>query len=385
MADVAPRLTNLIGYLVKISADGKRTRTGVVLPPKTGARNPSLRLAVSADRAIPFDPAEWTISVLHDDEYSFGNLPLDLLAARTALRIERHREPAPDQKPVAIYKLRRDIADLYAIVDTAPLPALSPARAAAWTAARTCARCATESRRPLLLIDDGRRYCSGCSSALAFQRWSQQSRAVQAETAEWARGVLADPAAMLIAADRGWNIRHLRAETVKGAVLFDVRVRSTDDIDNGWYQDTPEKKAERHKRYADTIGPAELAGVTAPIAEARTLGWSVRDSHLEGSRVSPIPAIKPGDEIETRLALYSGVAPTHRHTQWFPEPKIPWNYAPGRYPPYTMHCELHAGESRITEIAHLRTLLNLMAYNTPPAPSWVDPTTREHITAKDDR
>jgi hypothetical protein len=48
-----------------------------------------------------------------------------------------------------------------------------------------------------------------------------------------------------------------------------------------------------------------------------------------------------------------------------------------------MHRELHAGESRITEIAHLRTLLSLMAYNTPPAPSWINPATNELVTPKD--
>ena len=382
MADLTGRVTNLIGYTVKISAPGKRDRTGVVLPAKPGARKPGLRLAVAADKAIPFDPEQWTIKVLHDDEYSYGNLPLELLAARTALRIEHHREPADDQKPVAIYKLRRDIADLYAIVDTRPMPALSPKRQAAWDAARTCARCSKNSRRPLLQIDGGARYCSNCLSDMAFERWCDQSRAMQAEIGEWARGVLADPAAMLIASDRGWNIRHLRAETIKGALLFDVRVRSTDDIDNGWYQDTPEKKAERLERYAGTVGPTELAGLAASISEARTLGWTDRDSYLEGSRVSPIPSIKAGDAIEDRLALFSGVAP-QRHGLWFSRPKIPWNYIPGRYPPYSMHRELHGGESRITEIAHLRALLTLMAHNTPPAPSWRNPTTNQVITAKD--
>lgn len=382
MADDTPRLTNLIGYLVKISAPGKRDRTGVVLPAKPGARNPGLRLAVSADRAIPFDPAQWTISVLHDDEYSYGNLPLDLLAARTALRIEHHREPAPDQRPVAIYKLRRDIAELYAIVDTQPRAKMSPAREAAWHNARTCVRCGTKSRRPLLAIDNGGRHCGSCLTTMAFERWCEQSRAMQAEIGEWARDVLADPAAVLIASDRGWNIRHLRAETVKGALIFDVRARNIDDIETGWYDDNPEKKAERRQRYAGTIGPVELAGLAASIAEARTIGWDRRDSFLEGSRVNPIPIIKPADAIQDRLALFSGVAP-QRYGPWFRQPKIPWDYVPPRYPPYTMHRELRDGESRITEIAHLRTLLSLMAHNTPPAPSWVNPTTNQVITAKD--
>jgi hypothetical protein len=379
MADPTGRVTNLIGYLVKISAPGKRTHTGVVLPPKPGARNRGLRLAVSADRAIAFDPAQWTIAVQHDDEYSWGNLPLELLAARTALRIEHHREPAPDQKSVAIYKLRRDIADLYAIVDTKPLPALSPKRAAAWTAARTCARCAKQTPRPLPQRPPERtRYCSDCAATVAFERWCEQSRAAQAETAQWARDVLDDPAAILIATDRGWNIRHMRAETVKGALLFDVRVRSIDDIDSGWYQDTPEKKAERHQRYAGTIGPDEFAEAVMPLADTRMIGWYYGDAST-GTGYSLIPHIKRDDQVSERLALFSGVAP-QRHGYWFPTPQLPWSHYPPTYVPYTSHRALYDG-SLITQIAHLRTLLNLMAHNTPPPPSWVDPATRKVVIA----
>jgi hypothetical protein len=384
MADLTERVTNLIGYLVKISAPGKRDRTGVVLPPRPGARKAGLRLAVAADRAIPFNPADWTIKVLHDDEYSYGNLPLELLAARTALRIEHNREPAPDQKPVAIYK-RRDIADLYAIVDTLQRTKLSPARAAAWAEARTCAGCSKPSRRPLPELRPLRtRYCAGCVRDVTFKRWCEQSRAAQAAAAEWAREVLADPAAILIASGRGWNITHLRIETVGGALVFDGRVRSIDDLDSGWYDDTPEKKAERHQRYAGTIGPAELAGLAASISEARGIGWTERDGHVNGARVTPLPRIKPEDAVEDRLALFSGVAPPNAR-RWFPEPKIPWSYVPATYPPYTMHRELRAGESCITELAHLRTLLSLMAHNKPPAPSWINPTTRERMIAKDDK
>lgn len=379
MADTTGRVTNLIGYQVKISAPGKRDRVGVVIPPKAGARNKSLRLAVSTDRAIPFDPARWTITVQHDDEYSYGNLPLELLAARTALRIEHRREPAPGQTPVAIYKLRRDIAELYAICDTVPMPALSPARAAAWTAARTCTRCSKTSPRPMVELDDRRRYCSSCRSTIAFERWCEQSRTVQAEVAEWARGVLADPSAVLIAGDGKWNIRQLRAETIGGAVLFDVRIRGFNDLGGtSWHQDTPEKYAERLARYADTIGPDEFAEAVLSLADARMIGWYHNDAST-GHGHSRIPHIKRDDVVSERLALFSGVAP-QRQSQFFPTPRLPWSYYPPTYVPYTSHRALCDG-SLITQIAHLRTLLNLMAHNSPPLPSWVDPTTRKVVIA----
>lgn len=375
-------MTDLIGYLIKASAPGKRTREGVVLPPRPGSRNRSLRLAISADRTIPFDPAQWTIAILHNDEYSYGNLPLELLAARTALRIERHREPAPGQKPVALYKLRRDVADLYAIVDTKPLPDLSPARAAARTARRTCSRCADQRPRPLPEHTDGNRYCSKCAPQVAFERWCRQSRAMQGQITVWARAVLADPATVLIAGDRSWDIRHLRAETLAGTVIFDVRIRSIDDLDDvSWSGDTPEKAADRRTHYAGTVGRSQFAPIAAALTDARLIGWTENAAHT-GDAVTEIPHVKPGDAVDDRVALFSGVAP-QRHGDWFPEPKIPWMYIPTTYPPYTMHRTLLAGDSLTTELAHLRTLLNLMAHNTPPAPSWVNPTTRQLITAKD--
>lgn len=377
MADLTGRVTDLIGYQVKISAPGKRTRTGVVLPPRPRSRNGGLRLAVSADRTIPFDPAQWTIAVQHDDEYSYDNLPLELLAARTALRIEHHREPAPWQKPVALYKLRRDYAELYAICDTVPMPALSPARKAAWTAARTCARCGSPSPRPLPELDDRKRYCGPCRSTLAFERWCEQSRAVQAECAEWARAVLADPAAVLIAGDGNWKIRHIRAETTAGAVLVDARVRGFNDLGGLWINDSPEKYAARRQEYAGTLGPDEFAILATPLAEARIIGWYQSDRST-GDGNSPIAHIKRDDEVSERLALFSGVAP-QRQGWWFPTPRIPWSHYPPTYVPYTSHRALRDSDSRITEIAHLRTLLNLMAHNTPPPPSWVNPTTRELV------
>lgn len=383
MNDLTRQVTNLIGYLVKVSAPGKRTRTGVVLGPAPGARNRGLRLAVSADRAIPFDPAQWTITVLHDDEYSYGNLPLDLLAARTALRIERHREPAPGQTLVALYKLRRSYADLYAICDTVPRAPLSPARAAAWTAARTCARCAATSPRPLPQLEHRKGYCGPCRNLLAFERWCEQSRTVQAEAAEWARGVLADPAAVLVTVDRGWDIKHVRAEEIGGALIFDQRVRTIEDLDANWWEDTPEKKAARHAKYDGSIGPRGFEHYARHLTQdqARMIGWSERDT-WSGGGVS-LPAIDRQDAVGERLALFSGVAP-QRHGYWFPVPRLPWSNYPPTYVPYTSHQALRGG-SLITELAHLRTLLNLMAHNTPPPPSWVNPTTREVVVDKSGR
>ena len=165
-----------------------------------------------------------------------------------------------------------------------------------------------------------------------------------------------------------------RAETLAGAVVFDVRIRGFDDLDGHWHNDTEEQRAERHTRYAGTIGPAAFKPHTDALTDARMIGWDQYASST-GHGYSSIPPVKRQDSVSERLALFSGVAPQHYGT-WFPEPKIPWSNYPPTYPPYTMHralCE-NGDSSLVAVIANLRTLLHLMAHNNPPAPSWVNPT-----------
>jgi hypothetical protein len=371
---------DLTGCLIKATAPGKRTVRGVVLPPRPRSRTGRLRLAVAERKAAaPFDPEQWTVTRLAGPGYSYGDLPADLLATRTMLRTEMRREPGPKQRPIGDYKLRKGTADLYAVADTVPLPELSPARAAVWTAARTCGRCGKQALRPLPEHADLGRYCSACRTAAGFERWCEQSREAQTETVEWARAVLADPAAVLIAGDCGWDIRRLRAETVAGSVIFDVRLRGVDDLDRlAWANDTPEKAAQRLEKYADTIGATQFAPHAAALTGTRLIGWYDNDAGTGHAHIPAMPRIARADAVCERLALFSGVAPS-AGGHWFPKPRIPWMHRPPTYVPYRSHQALRDGDSLTTEIAHLRTLLNLMAHNTPPAPSWVNPATREVV------
>ncbi|MBX7264946.1 hypothetical protein KIF24_01995 [Micromonospora sp. Llam7] len=159
--------------------------------------------------------------------YRVGEIP-DGLATVTMLRRLRRR-PAEGQKPAAtLFYHGNKHTDLYEITASTPLPALSPGRQAAWTAARTCARCAATRPDPLEFIDRGRRLCAGCvvteRSAAARPSWLR----LRAAAVAWAGDVLDDPDTVLIAAYglTDWGAPyHVHAITLDGQVLVDVVAR----------------------------------------------------------------------------------------------------------------------------------------------------------------
>lgn len=366
---------SLIGCRIITAADRRRTVTGVVLPPAPRAITSTLRLAVDGTaRPRPFIPDQWTITVLAGPVYSYGNLPVEHLASRTMLRVERRRQPARGQRPIAEYRLRRGTADLYAVADTKPMPQLSDTRADAWTRARTCHRCSKPAPRPFPTHTDGGRYCSPCREQIAVDHWTEQSRAAQDETALWARAVLDDPAAVLIAHDGSWKIRRIRAETIAGTVIADVRVRTFDDLSVvALPGDGPDEIAAREAAYAGSIGPAGYAEAAPALAVSRIIGWDY-NCRLVGHGSSHVADIALTDVVEDRLALWSGVSSPYRLGDYYMPPRIPWDWTPRTYPPYSAHLELRRGpggadRDPAAELRHLRTLIHLMAEQEPPQPT----------------
>lgn len=359
----------LIGCLIRADAPNRRTRRGVLLPPKSPRFRH--RLTVDGKPPIPFNPDGWTITVLAGPLYRHSELPAEHLATRTMLKTELRRQPAPGQKPVAEYKLRKGTADLFAVADTEPMAALSPARAASWTAMRTCQRCGKERPRPIP-EQDGVRNCSDCRKTLAFECWKEQSRRAQAEAAAWAREVLDDPAAVLVARSKGWDITRYRAETVAGEPLLDERVRGIDNVDDDSpYFSTPadpEQAAEmivaRRAKYDGTISKTHLAHLAPAFTDFRLIGWY---QQCATGNVG-IGHINSDDVLSERLALWSGVAPANGAPYWYPEPRMPWSYHPPTFVPYNTHRSLDE-DNLPARISNLRTLLHLMAHSTPPEPS----------------
>ncbi|OKI52870.1 hypothetical protein [Micromonospora sp. CB01531] len=157
--------------------------------------------------------------------YRVGEIP-EHLATKTMLARQRRR-PADRQKSVAtLFYHGNKHAPLYAIADSVELPALSPARQAAWTAARTCARCQATSDAPLPMTNDERRRCLGCGRAERLAAARPSWLALRQQAVDWARDVLYHPDTVLIALHRlghGCPIE-VHATTVDGQVLVDVLV-----------------------------------------------------------------------------------------------------------------------------------------------------------------
>ncbi|MET7395580.1 hypothetical protein ABZS66_19030 [Dactylosporangium sp. NPDC005572] len=138
------------------------------------------------------------------------------------------RRPAEGQEPVAtLFYHGNQHAPLYEVEASQELPPLSPGRLARWTADRTCARCAAVSGEPLQTWDNhNRRLCDGCWGAqrLAEVRPSHLKRRLAA--VDWARGVLADPAAAVLVSitTSDFGSTRLYGAELDGTVLIDVTV-----------------------------------------------------------------------------------------------------------------------------------------------------------------
>ena len=357
--------TKYVGCRIQATAPRRRALRGIVLPPAPRSRNGAMRLAVDGRAPIKFDPEQWTITVLGWAVYGYGELPTEHLATRTMLKAEKRLEPAKGAPVVAQYKVRKGTVPLYAVADAVPLAVLSPARAEAWAAARTCTRCGEQRPRPITRYRDGARRCGKCQQAVAFERWAEQTRAVQAEITQWARGILADSRTLLITRGHQWHRQHIRIETVAGGLVTDVHVRDIEDLD-AWqakfYADKPADEIEAWRaKYDGTISKTDFMPTVASLEHARLVAWHTGDASSGHS----LPCVQWGDDVNSRLALWSGEAP-FRSGDWFPEPRLPWSFYPMHYQPHCEHRHLRGDVPLDQELAHLRKLIELMA--TQPAP-----------------
>lgn len=308
----------IIGCLIQATAPKRRPRKGVLLPPKPGPRSISYRLAVDGKTPAPFNPNEWTITVLAGPVYSHDNLPAMHLATRTMLKAEQRRQPADEDAWIAEYKVYRGTALLYAVADTVPMTGLTPARADAWTKARTCVRCTKQFPRPLAASPQQERYCQPCHELAARERWTEQARAVQADAAAWAREVLDDPRTVLLTDDQYPNAgrgRGYRAETIAGQILADVRVRAFD----GSYDDV---------RYPDSWSPEQIAAESLGLKYG-TFGARVNVARRQFRKLWFAPETAPpmrgtdrrigSRATELRTHCSAGHELTPENTYWRPD------------------------------------------------------------------
>lgn len=195
--------------------------------------------------------------------YRSGELP-DTLATETMLSRLRLRL-SDGQEPVAsLLYAGNKYAPLYEVAAAQELPALKGKAAIRYTAMRTCVRGGAVSPTvPLDADRDGRRLCDGCWEAEGRSRWQVRHNRDRAAAVEWARGVLADPTAVVVAMSRrsSWN------------APFDVIALTPAGVEILREQIRPRSLADRTDLGGVPIGDVDDTGVLERLAAARLIGW----------------------------------------------------------------------------------------------------------------
>ncbi|MER6816114.1 hypothetical protein ABT299_43195 [Spirillospora sp. NPDC000708] len=196
--------------------------------------------------------------------YRYGDLPSRQLATRTMLRQQFRRRPADEQEPIASYMAYKGYAPLYAVADAEKLPALPPARKAAWDQARTCARCNAVQATPYAKGVDDRRYCSSCLEPAAAAWWYGERVAGRVAAGAWAADLLADVrrapekvALVYLEYPTSVMSQDILAETWDGEVLLSARVCESDTF----------------FRKGKDSRPADLAAAFRNLSGRRLISW----------------------------------------------------------------------------------------------------------------
>ena len=317
-----PDLSNLYGHLVVAKAPKRRTRHGLLLPPAPGTRSTLPRIQPEGeDTPVRFDPLGYEVTPVYGPAalnrtyegrpiYRYAELPgKTMLATETMLRDELRRRPRDGATPLAwFHSLQgKDYFPLYATADTVALPELSPKRAAAWTATRTCANCGKSNPTPFPnRLSNTVRYCTDCWPDARREDWTARQRPIQLQQAEWARGVLADASVVLVGVEQSQRVlvraqfigvTRMRVESFAGEVLMDVRTlsRAADDLDP--------HEPKLAELLAQVTPRDEIDRAVAALAGHRLITWtSSRPLGVDDGRAH-LP-VAEGDHIQSRYACW---------------------------------------------------------------------------------
>lgn len=171
--------------------------------------------------------------------YGHADIPSHL--ATVSMLARDRRELAPDQQPVAAYRMRPSKTDpdrcapLYRRAQAVPKPDLLGNNQGRYLENRTCARCRISmgtTGAPLPILKEGgthgpRRLCPDCvkfeTGIRTVAKWYRD----RAATTAWAADVLTDPTAALICCTFLSNRGEIYAvDVVTGAVLLDATDQS---------------------------------------------------------------------------------------------------------------------------------------------------------------
>jgi hypothetical protein len=206
---------------------------GLVLPPAPGSRAKPWRLRVlptGRSEPITIDGRRWMPSPAPARlakarfDYDKGRPLPAVLMTPNMLRQQLRAEPAKGQQPAGVLDGPHGaVTPVYYIRDAVPLPELKGKRATAWQRNRTCADCGKWRDRPWeLLGDTGIRVCPDCRDDRALRLWQDAKRAFAARARDWAKDVLADSNAVLLAFTGDVNSyrAHVRLADTTGQLLF---------------------------------------------------------------------------------------------------------------------------------------------------------------------
>lgn len=188
------------------------------------------------------------------------------LATVTTLKKHR-RQPAPDQEPAGCYWTGHDYVLLYDAELAVDMPAMTPGRQRRYDEARTCADgCGFTSLDPLALGWDKKRYCSKCFRPAMERLWRAERAADRPAITAWARGVLDDPATVLVAKVPQQYWQEIVVQDLSGAVLLDAKVRSS-SVDSDWLQERPEL-------FEDSVDPRTIVEQLLALGGRRLVAWT---------------------------------------------------------------------------------------------------------------
>jgi hypothetical protein len=205
----------------------------LVLPPEPGSRRKPWRLRLlPRGRQVPIvvDARRWKIlpdparleQPPHYDYRRGDQLPAVLMTPRM-LRKRLRKEPAKGQHSAGVLDSKWGAAELYYTEDAVDLADLKGKAATAWQRNRTCAECGKTRELPWPVFGlDGERVCPDCQTTRALRTWFEHKQAHCQQAQDWARGVLRDDAAVLVAfgGDVNHRMGQVRVVGTAGRRLF---------------------------------------------------------------------------------------------------------------------------------------------------------------------
>jgi hypothetical protein len=330
--------SRLVGLEVTISSPGSQPWNGVFLPSAGHTRRREARVSVTHRPFDPPAPGDVTTidlaAVFIDpmpgqvDAYPrgpgglplyLGSIPADAVATPHDLEAVHHRLLSSRTQAVAWCYVDDVPTELYAIADAHPIPQLRLVDQAAWTQARTCARCGKRQFDRFPQNHFGPPYCpSPCRNDEAKDRWLARRARDREDVTRWAREIRAIPNAIWIHSTWGVVTPLLMGSFLTGDVLDN---RPAVSVVPG---DRPGSRRPDGSPHIAHL--ADVASTASRLAGARIIAWD-RDSaaiidnpHFRDVVGDDTLALLDGDVFQDRYARWLGLPYSEHPDDYYTQP-----------------------------------------------------------------